>query len=51
VVGSEAHGLPPEVLERCDRLVSIPMPGGSESLNAAVAGAIVAYLGTMGTED
>ena len=51
VVGSEAHGLPPEVLERCDRLVSIPMPGGSESLNAAVAGAIVAYLGTTGTED
>ncbi len=51
VVGSEAHGLPPEVLESCDRLVSIPMPGGSESLNAAVAGAIVAYLGTMGAED
>lgn len=51
VVGSEAHGLPPEVLERCDLLVSISMPGGSESLNAAVAGAIVAYLGTAGAED
>jgi TrmH family RNA methyltransferase len=45
VVGSEAHGIPPEVVERCDRLVSVPMPGGVESLNAAVAGAIVAYLG------
>jgi TrmH family RNA methyltransferase len=45
VVGSEAHGIPPEVVERCDQLVSVPMPGGVESLNAAVAGAIVAYLG------
>jgi len=51
VVGGEAHGLPPELLEQCDRLVSIPMPGGTESLNAAVAGAIVAYLGAMGDED
>ncbi len=50
VVGSEAHGLPPEVLERCDRLVSVPMPGGGESLNAAVAGAIVAYLGVTESE-
>ena len=27
----------------CDLAVTIPMPGGTESLNAAVAGAIVAY--------
>jgi TrmH family RNA methyltransferase len=51
VVGSEAHGLPADVVERCDRLVSLPMPGGTESLNAAVAGAIVAYLGAMGGGD
>jgi TrmH family RNA methyltransferase len=47
LVGSEAHGLPPEVTERCDRLVTIPMPGGAESLNAAVAGSIIAYLGAL----
>jgi len=50
VIGSEAHGLPPDVVELCDRLVSVPMPGGVESLNAAVAGAIVAYLGVAGTQ-
>ncbi len=48
IVGSEALGLSSEVLMHCDRLVSIPMPGGVESLNAAVAGAIVAYLGAVG---
>jgi len=48
IVGSEAHGLPAEVIASCDRLVSIQMPGGVESLNAAVAGAIVAYVGTHG---
>lgn len=48
VVGSEAHGLPADVVAACDRLVTIPMRGGTESLNAAVAAAIVAYLGTVG---
>jgi RNA methyltransferase, TrmH family len=43
LVGSEAHGLPAEVIDECDLRVSIPMPGGIESLNVAVAGAIVAY--------
>ncbi|MBN2113778.1 MAG: RNA methyltransferase [Acidimicrobiia bacterium] len=43
LVGEEARGLPPEVVAGCDLAVTIPMPGGSESLNAAVAGAIVAY--------
>lgn len=51
ILGNEAHGLPSEVLEGCSRLVSIPMPGGTESLNAAVAGAIVAYLGAIESED
>jgi RNA methyltransferase, TrmH family len=51
VIGSEAHGLPADVLDGCDRLVSLPMPGGTESLNAAVAGAIVAYLGAIGSGD
>lgn len=44
LVGSEPHGLPPEVVEAADIRVTIPMTPGAESLNAAVAGAIVAYL-------
>jgi TrmH family RNA methyltransferase len=47
LIGSEAHGLPPDVVEVCERLVTIPMVGGIESLNAAVAAGIAAYLGTM----
>lgn len=43
VVGEEAGGLPTEVIAAAERRVTIPMPGGAESLNAAVAGAIVAY--------
>jgi TrmH family RNA methyltransferase len=43
VVGEEARGLPPEVVRACDLAVTIPMPGGTESLNAGVAGAILAY--------
>lgn len=44
VVGNEAHGLPKEWQKSCDQLVSIPMPGGTESLNAAIAGSIAMYL-------
>ena len=47
LVGSEPRGLPDEVVAACDRLVTIPMPGETESLNAAVAGAVVAYLGAV----
>jgi TrmH family RNA methyltransferase len=43
VLGAEREGLPPEVLERCDERVSIPQPGGGESLNVAMAGAIALY--------
>ena len=45
VIGSEAHGLPPEVVEGADLRITIPMRAGTESLNAAAAGAIVAFLG------
>ena len=44
VVGSEAHGLPPEWLSAQDQRLTLPMPGTVESLNAAVAGAIACYL-------
>lgn len=43
LVGSEAHGLDAAQVEEADVSVTIPMPGGTESLNAAVAAAIVMY--------
>lgn len=43
LVGNEAQGLPPEYAARCDRNVRIPMMGTADSLNAAVATAVVAY--------
>lgn len=41
-IGSEAHGLPEDLRSRVE-FVSIPMPGGAESLNAAIAGAVAMY--------
>lgn len=43
LVGSEGAGLSPALLEACRTRVRIPMPGGTESLNAAVAAALVLY--------
>jgi TrmH family RNA methyltransferase len=43
VLGAERDGLPPQVLERCEERASIPQPGGGESLNVALAGAIALY--------
>jgi TrmH family RNA methyltransferase len=43
VLGAEREGLPAEVLERCEERASIPQPGGSDSLNVAMAGAIALY--------
>ena len=42
-IGSEGRGLSAELLGLCDGEVIIPMAAGSESLNAAVAGAIVLW--------
>jgi TrmH family RNA methyltransferase len=44
VVGSEARGVRPEILSASASRVAIPMPGGTESLNAAVAGSILLYM-------
>jgi TrmH family RNA methyltransferase len=43
VLGSEREGLPAQVLERCAVQASIPQPGGAESLNVAMAGAVALY--------
>ena len=43
VLGAEREGLPPEVLDRCEERASIPQPGGGDSLNVALAGAIALY--------
>jgi RNA methyltransferase, TrmH family len=43
VLGAEREGLPAEVLDRCEERASIPQPGGGESLNVAMAGAIGLY--------
>ncbi len=44
VVGSEAHGIPQEWIAACDQTITLPMPCGTERLNAAVAGSIALYL-------
>jgi len=43
VLGSEGQGLSPAVAAVCDASVSIPMPGGLESLNVGQAGAILMF--------
>lgn len=43
LVGNEAQGLPLEYEKECDLLVKIPMMGKADSLNAAVATAVMAY--------
>ncbi len=43
LIGSETGGLPEQVAADCDHLVTIPTPGDTESLNAAVAAGIVVY--------
>jgi TrmH family RNA methyltransferase len=43
LIGSESRGLPDEVIAGADACVTIPMAGRTESLNAAVAAAILAY--------
>ncbi len=43
LVGNEAQGLPSEYEAACDLLVKMPMRGKADSLNAAVATAVMAY--------
>lgn len=43
MVGNESQGLPAAYEQACDLRVTIPMLGRADSLNAAVAGAVLAY--------
>jgi TrmH family RNA methyltransferase len=50
LVGNESRGLPAEYEAACDLRVTLPMRGRADSLNAAVAAAVLAYevLAAMG---
>ncbi|GGD33648.1 TrmH family RNA methyltransferase [Croceicoccus pelagius] len=43
MVGNESRGLPEEYEVECDLRVTIPMLGRADSLNASIAGAVLAY--------
>ena len=43
LIGNEQQGLPADYEDECDSLVKIPMAGRADSLNAAVAAAVMAF--------
>lgn len=43
IVGNEAAGVDPEILQICDQIYSLPMSGVKKSLNVAVSFGIAAY--------
>ncbi len=43
LIGNESQGLPADYEAACDLLVKIPMSGRADSLNAAVAAAVMAF--------
>jgi RNA methyltransferase, TrmH family len=43
LVGGEGPGLPPPIIENADERITIPMEAPVESLNAAVAAALIVY--------
>lgn len=43
MIGNESRGLPEGYEEACDLRVTLPMRGRADSLNAAIAGAVLAY--------
>jgi TrmH family RNA methyltransferase len=43
VMGSEAHGIPPNVANVLDEKIKIPMASEVESLNLAVAAAVIMF--------
>jgi 23S rRNA (guanosine2251-2'-O)-methyltransferase len=43
LLGEERYGLTPDLLERCDDVVEIPMKGDKESFNVSVAAGVALY--------
>ena len=43
LIGNESQGLPAAYEAECDRLVKMPMAGRADSLNAAIAAAVMAF--------
>ena len=43
IIGNEGNGISKELIERADIKIKIPMTGTIESLNAAVAAAVLMY--------
>ena len=43
LLGAEGPGLSAAAIAACDRLVTIPMAPGADSLNVATAGAVMLY--------
>ncbi len=43
IIGNEGHGISDEILELCDNTLFIPMSENTESLNAAIATAIIMW--------
>lgn len=43
LLGNEAHGLAPDLVAAADGIVTIPLAGPTESLNLAVAGAVLCF--------
>lgn len=43
VIGSESNGIPVEHMQMCTHKIKIPIVGTAESLNAAIAGAVIIY--------
>ena len=43
LAGSESHGLPANIIERSDKQVHIPMPGGCKSMNISHALSVAAF--------
>ena len=43
IIGNEANGVSQDILDLVDEKIKIPMPGKTESLNAAVATGIILY--------
>ncbi|HVB05749.1 MAG TPA: RNA methyltransferase [Acidimicrobiales bacterium] len=43
LLGNEANGLDPQLAARCDQAVTVPIAGGAESLNVAMAATVLCF--------